>query len=226
MKNRCAGLVVVLFLLFAFGVANADFDGVIDPQTTVTRIDSVELTLQHYPDMTFLTPGWGSHYPYDTFVFTGVAEWPATLTLYGTVNGIAAHPTINQPYPDTWYRVGFGVVTSYVMFTDHHPGDPGVVDGSKPTVERQQCLAVSPSLVTGLMTVKLQPASRGRPVVQIHDAVGNVVRSLGCTAGTDGVATATWNREDESGQLVPEGVYFCRYAASDVVAVRKVLVAH
>jgi flagellar hook assembly protein FlgD len=76
------------------------------------------------------------------------------------------------------------------------------------------------------MTVRLQPVGNSRPVVEIHDAVGNVIRSLDCTAGTDGMATATWNREDEFGQLVPEGVYFCRYAAADVIAVRKVLVAH
>jgi hypothetical protein len=56
--------------------------------------------------------------------------------------------------------------------------------------------------------------------------MGNVVRSLDCTAGADGAATATWNREDEFGRLVPVGVYFCRYAGTDVIAVRKVLVAH
>jgi flagellar hook assembly protein FlgD len=78
----------------------------------------------------------------------------------------------------------------------------------------------------GQMTIRLQTVGTSRPVVQIHDAVGNVVRSLGCTAGAEGAATATWNREDDRGRLVPEGVYFCRYANADVVAVRKVLVAH
>jgi flagellar hook assembly protein FlgD len=76
------------------------------------------------------------------------------------------------------------------------------------------------------MSVRLRPDGTARPVIEIHDAAGNVVRSLGCTAGTDGAATATWNREDDFGQLVPEGVYFCRYAEADVIAVRKVLVAH
>ena len=79
--------------------------------------------------------------------------------------------------------------------------------------------------MTGQMTVRLQPVGTGRPVVEIHDAVGNVVRSLGCIAGSDGIATATWNRKDESGRLVPEGIYFCRHAGADVIAVRKVLVA-
>jgi flagellar hook assembly protein FlgD len=76
------------------------------------------------------------------------------------------------------------------------------------------------------MAIRLQPVGNGRQVVEIHDAVGNVIRSLDCCAGTNGVATATWNREDDRGRLVPEGIYFCRYAGAGVVAVRKVLVAH
>ena len=93
-------------------------------------------------------------------------------------------------------------------------------------VECQPCLAVSPSVVTTQMMVRLQPVGSGRPVVEIHDVVGNVIRSLDCTAGTDGIATASWNREDDRGRLVPEGIYFCRYSAAGAVAVRKILVAH
>jgi hypothetical protein len=217
MKNRCAGLVVVLVSLAAFGVAYADFDGVIDPQTTVTRIDSVKLTS---PNLAFLTAGWGSHLPYDTFRFTGVPTWPESITLYGTVNSIPANTLIPNPKPDTWYRVGMGAVASLVEFYSHYG-----VEESKPAVAPLPRLAVSPSVVTGQMTVRLLPVGTSRPVVWIHDAVGNVVRSLDCTAGTDGGATATWNREDDHGRLVPEGVYFCRYAGADVIAVRKVLVA-
>jgi hypothetical protein len=220
MKKRCAGLVALLLLLGAIGIGNAEmyFGGVIDPRTTATLIDSVMLTS---PDMTFLTPGWGSHPPRDTFTFTGVTAWPASLVLYGTVNGFPANTTIPDPKADTWYRIGTGVFAPQVEF-GYYPG----VEESKPAVERLQCLSVSPSVVTGQMTVRLQTVETSRPVVRIHDAAGNVVRSLGCTAGASGAATATWNREDEFGQLVPEGVYFCRYAAAGVVAVRKVLVAH
>ncbi len=221
MKKRCAGLVVVLVSFVVFGVANADilFDGVIDPLAAVTLMDSVKLTS---PDMTLLTPGWGSHPPMDTFVFTGVTAWPAGLVLYGTVNGLPANTTIQFLQADTWYRIGLGVVAPLVMFF----GDVTGVEESRLGVEPLPRLVVSPSVVTGQMTVRLHPVGTGRPVVEIHDAVGNVVRSLGCTAGTGGAATATWNREDDRGRLVPEGVYFCRYAASGVVAVRKVLVTH
>ena len=217
MKMRCAGLFVVLVSLVAFGVAYADFDGVIDPLTTVTSIDSVVMTA---PNMTFLTPGWGST-PMDTWSFAGV-PLPGSITLHGTINGLPTHgPAIVNPQSDTWYRVGFGVVAPLVEFTNVQVG----VEESRSMPGPRQRLAVSPSVVTGQMTVRLQPVGTGRSVVDIHDAVGNVVRSLDCTTGSDRTATATWNREDEFGRLVPEGVYFCRYAASDVIAVRKVLVA-
>ncbi len=222
MKNRCASLVVVLFLLATMGIGNPVMfnGGVIDSRTTVTRIDSATLTT---PDMAFLTPGWGST-PFDTFILGGVGGWPASITLHGTVNGFPTHKPITEPQPDIWYPVGISVVTSYVQFGEYP--DPWDVEEPKPVAGRLPHLAVSPSVVTGQMTVRLQPATTGRPVIEIHDAVGNVVRSLGCTAGADGAATATWNREAEFGRLVPEGVYFCRYAAADVIAVRKVLVAH
>lgn len=226
MKNRCAGLVVALFSLAAIGIGNPyeNFGAVMEPGTTVTAVDSVKLLS---PDRTFLTPGWGSHTPVDTFVFTaGFPPWPETIRLYGTVNGMNVNQRIRSPKLDTRYYFGLSVVAPPFWFAAV-PGypDPGVVE-SKLEVKRLPRLAVSPSVVTRQMKVRLQPAATGRPVVQIHDAVGNVIRSLDCTVGTDDVATATWNREDEIGRLVPEGIYFCRYAVSDVIAVRKVLVAH
>jgi len=221
MNRRSAGLVALL-LLCAICIGNPVMfnGGVIDPGISVTWIDSAKLTS---PDMTFLTPGWGSHPPMDTIVFAGVSGWPASIMLYGTVNGFPANTRIEHPTDNIWYQVGMGVIHALVQFGEYYPG--GVAE-SKPVVKRQSRLIVSPSVVTGHMTVRLQPVGTGRPLVEIHDAAGNVVRSLGCTAGTDGAATATWNREDDFGRLVPEGVYFCRYAAADVIAVRKVLVAH
>jgi hypothetical protein len=222
MKKHCAGLIAILFSLVAVGLGNPVMfnGGVIDSRTTVTQIDSATLTT---PDMTFYTPGWGST-PFDTFILGGVAGWPANITLHGTVNGIAAHPVINQPCPDTWYRIGFGVVTSFVEFGEYP--DPGAIEEPNPLAGRPLSLAVSPSVVTGQMAIRLRPIGTGRQAVEMHDVVGNVVRSLDCATGSDGVATATWNREDKFGRLVPEGVYFCRYASGDAIAVQKVLVAH
>jgi len=220
MKKRCAGLVVVLVSLSVFGVASAEieFHGIFKPLTYLVEMDSVVLTS---PNMTFLTPGWGSHTPLDTHHFTGVTAWPASITLHGNFNGFPQDIPISNPLPNTWYELPIGVVKPSVLFWEG-----AGVEESNPVVERLQCLAVSPSVVTGQMTVRLQPVGTGRSVVEIHDAAGNVIRSLSCTAGANGVAMAIWDLEDKSGRLVPEGVYFCRYAAAGVVAVRKVLVAH
>jgi hypothetical protein len=223
MKKRCAGLAFVLVSLSAFGVAKADieFNGVLDAGVTVTVIDSVTL---RSPDTTFLTLGWDSwSQRVDTFTFTGVTAWPETAALHGSINGIPTHKRIPHPDTSTWYRLCLGEVVSQVKF---HGTGYGAVEEPKPAVPSLPRLTVSPSVVTRQMTVRLQPAGTSRQVVEIHDVTGNVVRSLDCTAGTDGVATAKWNREDESGHPVAKGVYFCRYAEADVVAVRKVLVAH
>jgi hypothetical protein len=214
-----SGLVMVS--LFAFGVANADieFGGVLDPRLYVLQVDSVSFTP---PDTILLTPGWGTHPPSDTFHFTGVTVWPETLVLHGTAGPFPLHWPIVRPKPDTWYALGFSTAPPLLWLYGTGYG----VEESKPVVAPLPRLTVSPSVVSGELMVRLQPVGAGRPVVQIHDAVGNVVRSLDCTAEAGGVATATWNREDEFGRLVPEGVYFCRYAGADVIAVRKVLVAH
>jgi len=221
MKNRCAGLVIVLVSLLAFGVANAEieFAGVLDLGVNVVRVDSANFTP---PDTAFLTTGWGSHPPMDTFIFTGVPAWPETLRLYGTVNSFPFIVTLVHPDTSTWYHFGSLAGPKVKFYGTGYGG----VEESKPVVQRQQRLAVSPSIVTRQMTVRLQPVGTGRPVVEIHDAAGNVVRSLDCTARAGGFASATWNRADESGRLVPKGIYFCRYAEADVIAVRKVLVAH
>jgi hypothetical protein len=222
MKKRCAGLAALLLLLGATGIGNpvpmTITSGVLDPKLLVTRIDSVRLWP---PGTTFLTPGWGSHLPLDSHDFTAPTS-PETLVLHGNAGPFPFHRTILRPDTSTWYWLCIGVNPPGVKFYDSRYG---VIEESKLVVERLPRLAVSPSVVTEQMTVRLQPSGTGRQVVQIHDAAGNVVRSLDFTAGTDGAATATWNREDGFGRLVPEGVYFCRYATADVVAVRKVLVA-
>jgi hypothetical protein len=220
MKKRCAGSIALLLWLSAFGIAGAQFTfhAVIDPLTTTTRVDSVKLVS---PDMTFLTPGWGSRAPLDSHDFTDVTAWPMSIILYGTINSSPFSKSIYPPELDIWYYLRMSIPSSKVMFWR----DPGVEE-SKLTVAAPPRLAVSPSVVTRQMTVSLRPVGTGRPIVEMYDATGNVVRSLVCTSGTDGAATATWNREDDHGCLVPEGVYFCRYAAADIIAVRKVLVAH
>jgi len=225
MKTRCVGLAVVLVSLVAFGIGNAQtpFTGVINANSNLTVVDTAILNVLTTTD-TELTSGWmASGNQMDTFKFPDLTAWPNKVTLIGTIMGIPNTSVFTAPLPDTWYQFQSGSpIAPLVKFTS----PPSGLEESRSAFGPLQRLNVSPSVVTGQMTVRLQPVGTGRPVVDIHDAVGNVVRSLDCAAGTNGVATATWNREDEFGRLVPEGVYFCRYAASDVVAVRKVLVTH
>jgi hypothetical protein len=224
MRNSYSLLVTVLFSLLAIAIGNPVMfkGGVIEPGSSVTFIDSAKMTFHSYPDETFLTPGWGSHTPLDTFIFAGVPPaWPDTILLCGTVNSFPVNKRIVNPTDQIWYELGMGVIHAHVQFGEY----PGVEE-SRSLARRPMFLAVCPSIVTRQMTIRLQPVGTGRPSVEIHDAAGNLVRSLDFTAAAEGAATAIWNREDEFGHLVPEGVYFCRYAASDVIAVRKVLVAH
>ena len=225
MKIRSAGMAVVLLSLVAFGIGNAQtpFSGVINANGNLTIVDTAMLNVLANVD-TFLTAGWmASGTQLDTYNFPDLAAWPSKVTLIATIMGMPSTSTFMAPLPDTWYRFQSGTPSPpLVKFIS----PPSGLEDSRSAAAPLQRLYVSPSVVTGQMTIRLQPVRTGRPVVVIHDAVGNVVRSLDCTIGADGIAGATWNREDESGRLVPEGIYFCRYAASDVVAVRKVLVTH
>ncbi len=225
MKTCCAGLVVVLVSLVAFGIGNAQtpFSGVINANTNLTVVDTAILRVLSDTN-TYLTSGWmASGSQLDTFQFPDQAAWPSQVTLIGTVMGIPNTSVFPNPLPDTWYQFQSGTPSApLVKFISPASG----LEESRSAFGPVQRLNVSPSVVTGQMTVRLQPVGTGRPRVVVHDAVGNVVRSRDCTIGADGIAGATWNREDESGRLVPEGIYFCRYATSDIVAVRKVLVTH
>jgi hypothetical protein len=226
MNNRCTLLAVVLFSLLPFGVANAktDFHAVLhDYDHIATSMDSAYLIVP--PDSpAYATTGWGgTGADYDTFDFPdSLSAWPQRLQLKWTAyGGFLGRRTIQNPLGDTWYALSVIPEGPFVMF--YGAGEPSVEELG-PVGAPQPCLSVSPSVVTGQITIRLEPVGTAIPVVEIHDAVGNVVRSLACAAGADGIATATWNRKDDRERLVPEGVYFCRYSASDVIAVRKVLV--
>lgn len=222
MNKRCAGMAIVVLSLVAFGIGNAQiaFYGVVDPNTYNVQVISAVLYVTPTVD-TITTTGWGGT-AIDTFRFPDIAAWPDSVQLTASIGPVPNVTMFKTPVPNVWYDFAVGSINKpRALFFD------GVANVEEPgSLEPLRRLEVSPSLVTGQMTIRLQPAGTARPVVEIHDAVGNVVRSLGCTAGAGGIATATWNREDEFGRLVPEGVYFCRYAASGVVAVRKVLVTN
>ena len=217
-------LVVLAFVAFSVGNAGTSFYGVIRPNGHPVWVDTAIVTAPPLND-TFATTGWGSDsVAPDTFHFPDIANWPVMVILRGTVNGIYMPYNFPLPANGMWYDF---------MPVPPPPPNPQVmfygmtgVEESGPATQPQPCIDVSPSLVTTQMTVRLACPGPGRPVVEVFDAAGNLVRSLNSTPGTNGFATATWHCENGSGRLVPAGVYFFRHAASGAVAVRKVLVAH
>ena len=223
MKKCCTGLTVILVSLVAFGVVNAqqDFHGVVDPHGHAVTVDTAIVTVTPAVE-TFPTPGWGVGSGLDTFDFPNLTKWPDMVVLLGTMDANPVSSEYANPVRNEWYPFGGGGIASpRVMFY----GGTGVEEPRSAVVPRP-CLNVSPSVVTAQMTIRLERLGPGRPLVEVFDAAGNLIRSLNCTAGANGFATATWNREDGLGHLVPGGIYFCRYAAPGAVAVRKVLVAH
>jgi len=225
MKKCCTGLSVIVISLIALGVANAQigFYGVLDPRTMNVQVQMAVVYVAPTVD-TFSTSGlWGGT-NVDTFHFPrDLAAWPDSVQLTSSIDAMPNVSIFPSPVPNTWYDFQVGTIVKPRALFYEGPVD---VEEPRPMAGSLQRLTVSPSVVTEQMTVRLQPIGTSLPAVEIHDAVGNVVRSLACTAGANGAATTTWNREDDFGRLVPEGVYFCRYAGAGVVAVRKVLVTH
>jgi hypothetical protein len=217
MKKRYAGLAVVLLSLAAFGVGNADeIYGVINPNGHAVWVDT---TLMTFPmgGRLFVTTGWGSDSVlFDTFDFGEITGWPVQLKLLGRIDGSSDSTTFQTPARDSWYPFRGG--TPPAPMAKFYSVASGVEE-SRFAIGPRQCLSVSPSVVTSQMTVRVE--ATGSAMVEVRDAVGNLVRTLNCTDGA-----ATWSREDGFGRIVPEGIYFCRYATSDRVAVRKILVTH
>ncbi|HTW92861.1 MAG TPA: hypothetical protein VMH22_14310 [bacterium] len=223
MKKLYAGLAAVLVSLATVGVSHAGstFYGVTNPNGHTLIVDSALVKVGSKLD-TFLTPGWGIGSGNDTFHFPDVPSWPDTITLYGTIDAQPNASPFPAPKADTWYRFMWPQITApLAMFY----GTTGIEEPIT-VVEPLQRLVVIPTVVTTQMAVRLQPAGSGRPIVEVLDAAGRLIRSLNCATGADGLATATWYRDDGSGRLVPRGVYFCRYHTPSAAAVRKVLVAN
>jgi hypothetical protein len=83
-------------------------------------------------------------------------------------------------------------------------------------------LRVYPNPIRGSARVE---APDHRPLT-VHDVQGRLVRVLTCIDGcpqVTGPFRGAWDGTDERGQLVPSGVYFLRYAGSERVAHRRIV---
>lgn len=99
-------------------------------------------------------------------------------------------------------------------------GDPTDLEGFEAYAPR---LWNEPNPFSGTTTVcfdLLEPASA---TLDIYDAAGRQVAHLSAGQSSTGVQRLAWSGDDDHGQPVAPGMYFCRLAAGDRVAIHKLL---
>ena len=111
----------------------------------------------------------------------------------------------------------------YVIAGDIFP-DPAEV--SLPEVERGPILQVEvgPNPASNRAVVSFAPVPGAGPgEVSILDVTGSRVRSLASFDGEAARETRVWSLRDDSGRVLPRGVYFVRVAQGDVSEVRRLV---
>ena len=85
--------------------------------------------------------------------------------------------------------------------------------------------AIAPNPCPGLAQVRYALGAEGPVSITVHDLCGRQVRVLASGVRAPGRYTAEWRGEDDAGRELANGVYFCRFAAGDTRATRKVILA-
>ncbi|MFZ5517711.1 MAG: M14 family zinc carboxypeptidase [Candidatus Zhuqueibacterota bacterium] len=80
-----------------------------------------------------------------------------------------------------------------------------------------------PNPFNPLTHISFQLPARGFVDLKIYDILGREIRSLVQDVQEAGVHQVAWDGNDESGNAVASGVYFCRMKSSDFGATRKLL---
>jgi hypothetical protein len=81
-----------------------------------------------------------------------------------------------------------------------------------------------PMPMRGTARIPFQVAQAGPVSLNVVDAAGRVVRALVRGEREPGRYNVTWDRSDNSGRLMPEGVYFLRFEAGARRDVQKLVV--
>ena len=93
------------------------------------------------------------------------------------------------------------------------------------TTSRPDSRSIVPNPVSGPSTVLRYGLPRSGPVeLAIYGLRGERVRTLVSEFQAAGRRSVVWNRRDDSGRLVPSGIYFYRLEAGGDRATRKVVV--
>jgi len=66
-------------------------------------------------------------------------------------------------------------------------------------------------------------AKTGSCTLEIYNLAGQKIRTLVCSKSLSGRQTVTWKGDDEQGNKVAGGIYFCRLTSGNVVSVQKLI---
>jgi hypothetical protein len=98
---------------------------------------------------------------------------------------------------------------------------PGISE--RASVPVSQNLVAEPNPSQGLVLLRYALTDETPVDLAVFDASGRQVRALVGTRVAAGVHSIAWDRHDQSGRLLPPGVYFCRMLAGEFRAVRKLI---
>ncbi len=85
-------------------------------------------------------------------------------------------------------------------------------------------LVLNPNPASARVNIKLEAPIQGRSLIYVTDIAGRTVRLLRSDFSRN-QACLTWPLDDESGRLVPDGVYFCRLGTGPSPVLHKLIIA-
>jgi len=97
----------------------------------------------------------------------------------------------------------------------------GIVENPAPTGPHGLLLSVGPNPASGPCVVRWQVGRAGGTAVQVLDNAGRVVRTLSRGYQAQGDYATTWDRTDDHGSKVTNGIYFLRLVTEGREAVTK-----
>jgi hypothetical protein len=164
------------------------------------------------------------------------------VTIVGNFNVTSTTGTANFLPPGKWYDYfkGDSIVASSSQSFTLAPGefhiyttqrlptpDPGIVenveDNSAQVVNSYKLYQNYPNPFNPSTEIKYQVFNQSKVVIKIYDLMGNEVKTLVNRDMSSGTFNVTWKGDNNFGQKVSSGVYFCRMESGTYVQTIKLM---
>jgi hypothetical protein len=133
---------------------------------------------------------------------------------------VALQYTPNYYYA-AWEDTRNFATDSVEIYTSRRVAPIGVAENR--TAMNQIPVRVSPNPTASTATIRFNLIRPSRVDLSIYDASGRLVRNLIRARAQAGDYAFTWNRKDDRGQTVPNGVYFGRLTTDSGVTTRNLI---